>query len=250
MNVFSPNTQMTAKWWWDPETFNEQYQAKVDEVIKNMYMYDSRYNPETQTFRLSNGHVVLVKKAEYYRPPPELIEFCNSIDKIYKPHASGLEIKKAIPYCVLRSFWDQDVQVNYMDWVGFLGSEGFTYLYMNCNPQSKHYGHIMIANADGHHCEITHKKLHELTADICKWMSVTSDFKSFDVEEFLNSRAEAYSFPRETTHRDILMLRDVSKPIQLFQKGIYDHIEYSTRYTDYEAEHFIDWIYACLNVKN
>jgi len=233
---------MSAKWWANPETFNEKHGAKVDEVIKNEYANNNRYNPETQTLRLYNDITVLIRKAEYYQPPPELIEFCCTMDKICKPHAHRLYIKEGEPYHLFHSFWDQDARVNYMDWVGFLGYKQFNFVYVNCNSQSEHYGQVMVVNNNSFLCKIIYKNVHEFSIDLLKWLAITGNVKTFDLDAYLNTSVESYKSSQWTTYREILMLTDDTKPVRRFKKDIQKQIEYSTMYKKTKAACLSAWI--------
>jgi hypothetical protein len=184
------------------EKFSEWYSNEVDLLRKDIIATDNLYDPQTDTIRF-RGYTVSVKKAECYCSPPELVEFCKTTNPIIKPHAYKITVEIKYFVNLYGAYWGQDVEINYMDWLGFLHDNAGGYIYINCNPQSPHYGNIIVVNRGSNHTRIVYKSIQELTSDICQWMTATGELRHFDIDEFLD-RNHAYRGNNPLTGREIL----------------------------------------------
>jgi hypothetical protein len=224
------------------ETFNEWYSAEVDQIRAGIRLGDNRYDPQTDTIR-----GVSVKKAEYYHPPPELVEFCKTAEHIIKPYANKLMVKTICFHSLYDVYWDQDVSINYMDWMGFL-YDITRFVYINCNPQSVHYGNIMICSVVLNRARIAYKNIRELITDICEWLTDVGEIQDFNVDEYLNSPCVYCVNPSEwLSCRDILLSDD--PVVREWIPNVNWEIRSRLKYKDFKTRCFSDWAWT-KHVKN
>lgn len=227
------------------EKFSEWYSDEVDLLRKDIIATDIYYDPQTDaiTFR---GYTVSVKKAEYYCPPPGLEEFCKTVGHIIKPHAHELTVHIKYFSSLYYTYWDQDIQINYMDWLGFLRDIIGDHIYINCNPESVHYGNIIAEKLELNRARIVYKNIHELIADISEWMTVTGELPDFDMEKCLNA-TYTYRGNKPFTGREVLTSNDPAV------RGYVPNVNWDLRtrllYKDPKHHSFFHWMWV-KHVKN
>lgn len=231
------------------EKFNEWYSNEVDLLRKDIIDNDKLYDPQTDsiTFR---GYTLSVKKAKYYSPPPGLAEFCKTVGHIIKPHAHKITVRIKYFSSLYYTYWDQDVQINYMDWLGFLSDNIGGYIYINCNPESLHYGNIIVENQELNRARIVYKNIHELIADIGEWMTVTGELPDFDIDEFLDQSSKYYEWDvgQRTSPQKTLSNREVLTSDNPVRRGWATNVNWELKakllYKDRKHHSFHSWVWA------
>lgn len=169
--------------WWNPETFPAQYEKYLDTYLFN-FKHCEFYDKEHGICAPIIGMPIAAKKSSMYRLPPMVMEFCNGVDVIAKRHAKKLIVSNKLQ-CPGISIYS-DFRMNCFDWVFIIEqqeehSENDTNkFYVNCNPESEHYGKILIKfyyNLGESICRIIYNNIAELTAMINAWMLDVGSYK-------------------------------------------------------------------------
>lgn len=172
---------MTAKWW-DPETFNEQYQKCLDEYLLSLE-HCERYDKEHGICEPMMGMPITVKKGSMYRLPPMIVEFCNGMNVIAKRQAKKLIVSNKLQ-CPGISIYP-GFRMNCFDWVSIIEQQedhpeyDTNKFYVNCNPESEHYGKILIKlyyNLGESLCRIIYNDITELITKISAWILTADDY--------------------------------------------------------------------------
>jgi hypothetical protein len=223
------------------ETFNERYGAHVDAEIK----YSLEYNILDQDSYMSHprwGGKIFARKAPYYKIPPEVVEFCNTINVIVKLHAYTLDIYDLPRATKFSNIWcvheDTDPTINYFDWVKLFDELHVidNMFYVNCNPQSQYYRNILMTfGEDGGQSGIMYRNVGEFIVDYHEWMSVTGVRYKFNVDTYLSS----YKIPV----RELFSAAyDGRQDIECTRHYILRRIHNLNCYADINAALFSSWI--------
>lgn len=147
------------------------------------------FNDKCMHYIASLGYQAM--KPKRYQIPPEVIEFINAVgDRIIKQFAFHIDV------CLYDIFIHQAISrkipglppLDSMDWVCFVkGGESFTLdVYLNCNPDSEHYGNIVYMES-----KIIYPSVCEFIADVHLWMQSVTD-ESQESWESREMRAQKY----------------------------------------------------------
>jgi len=177
---------MDTKWWTNPETFNAQYEKYLDEYLfdfKHCEFYDKEHGICAPII----GMPITVKKGSMYRLPPMVMEFCNGMNVIAKRQAKKLVVSNKLQ-CPGISIYS-DFRMNCFDWVFIIEQQeehsenngnDTNKFYVNCNPESEHYGKILIKlyyNLGEGLCRIIYNDITELTVAINAWILTADDYR-------------------------------------------------------------------------
>lgn len=146
------------------EDFNHAYSAYVDELLNELTKIEYYDSQGTYTPRF---YGLQFNKSRKYRIPPEILEFMST-KVIVKPHSYSLKVGIRVPIYIdprtLMQFGNlcrgsTISNMNFPDWVLFIidsnphaNTDGV--YYVNCNPDSKSYGHVLVIRTDIYHMPV------------------------------------------------------------------------------------------------
>jgi len=215
------------------EHFNELYQKRID------LLYHKHVDQESDMYSYFTGYNFTFKRVPFYKVPPKIIEFCSIANSMVKLFAFTFTI------CIDSPIYLQEEHTyvsNYLDWVMLMQDINKGKFYVNCNPQSQHYGHILVTYPQLA-SNVIYKCISELVAEIEEWMKFTSAIPEFNVDEFLDEKY--ISCPVMFCYRDLFAecVHNMDSTDIAVLDYVYEKIKRKSSYKDRSARIFSYWLY-------
>lgn len=209
----------------DPELFNEKYSRCVRKALIKLRKDPWRRVP---------------KRAPYYRLPPEIIEFCDTADILMKSYAHPLRVRiTTAPYPY--TYGSGKGIFDCISWVKFMEDRNGYELYVNCDPESEHYGYILRTHLQMYFNKIIYRNVHELVSDITIWFSMVSDTCKIDLDEYLDGICTYDG--EQIKNRDVFLSKyDNIHVIHIHRDIVLDKIKFPEYFKWHKNLSFLSWI--------
>jgi hypothetical protein len=175
-----------------------------------------------------------MKRADWYQVPAQVTEFISATKLIIKLYSSPIIIESKIR-CLCASNCINS-PINCLDWLSLACC-----MYVNCNPQSEHYGKILISAQS--YLEIVFQNIEELIACITEWIHVTDVPPEWNIDLFLDkcTRKNYYNHSCDDKCSRRYILQNSDKNSQLAHNILLHMIE-KQQYAEPTIQCFTDYV--------
>jgi hypothetical protein len=226
------------------ENFDALYRYNNDILLDMLCSHvdtngGKRLDRITGTYIDYDGTFEIYKQVPFYKLPGEVVELCSYVDRVTKLHAYPIYTSLDDLRCAELARTDLD-SFNHLEWLQFLYTDGGCF-YVNCNPQSPHYGNILLSFIHTDEVYIlAYNNIGKLLCDINKWMMITDVVPEFDAVFYFESIYQYYNVKR----KDIFLEKyDNDGFIPVFRQNINREIRYAALYIKEEANDFVSYAF-------